>query len=277
MDKSELQAIKEKYLKEVNFRRSGDKSGVDYSYDILVCGGTGCKSCKSDEVLQKLREVISSKGLENVIAVHGVGCFGLCVNGPIVLIYPYDALYERVKVSDVEEIVEYANENLFKKTLNINDVNKNVDDLIETIYTIIVEEYEEKIKGLPKEVTDEFEKVIVLNIIDRYWTEHINTMSHLREGIGLRGYAQDDPLRAYTMEGFDLFDKMMQNIDKDVTILLIKAEITQNIERKEVSKKQITNDGKDHIKQVPKKVQKIGRNDPCPCGSGKKYKQCCGK
>ena len=179
--------------------------------------------------------------------------------------------------TDVEEIVEYANENLFKKTLNINDVNKNVDDLIETIYTIIVEEYEEKIKGLPKEVTDEFEKVIVLNIIDRYWTEHINTMSHLREGIGLRGYAQDDPLRAYTMEGFDLFDKMMQNIDKDVTILLIKAEITQNIERKEVSKKQITNDGKDHIKQVPKKVQKIGRNDPCPCGSGKKYKQCCGK
>lgn len=179
--------------------------------------------------------------------------------------------------TDVEEIVEYANENLFKKTLNINDVNKNVDELIETIYTIIVEEYEEKIKGLPKEVTDEFEKVIVLNIIDRYWTEHINTMSHLREGIGLRGYAQDDPLRAYTMEGFDLFDKMMQNIDKDVTILLIKAEITQNIERKEVSKKQITNDGKDHIKQAPKKVQKIGRNDPCPCGSGKKYKQCCGK
>ena len=179
--------------------------------------------------------------------------------------------------TDVEEIVEYANENLFKKTLNINDVNKNVDDLIETIYTIIVEEYEEKIKGVPKEVTDEFEKVIVLNIIDRYWTEHINTMSHLREGIGLRGYAQDDPLRAYTMEGFDLFDKMMQNIDKDVTILLIKAEITQNIERKEVSKKQITNDGKDHIKQAPKKVQKIGRNDPCPCGSGKKYKQCCGK
>ena len=101
--------------------------------------------------------------------------------------------------TDVEEIVEYANENLFKKTLNINDVNKNVDDLIETIYTIIVEEYEEKIKGLPKEVTDEFEKVIVLNIIDRYWTEHINTMSHLREGIYLRGYAQEDPLRAYTM------------------------------------------------------------------------------
>ena len=122
MDKSELQAIKEKYLKEVNFRRSGDKSGVDYSYDILVCGGTGCKSCKSDEVLQKLREVISSKGLENVIAVHGVGCFGLCVNGPIVLIYPYDALYERVKVSDVEEIVEQlVNGRLVERLLHHED------------------------------------------------------------------------------------------------------------------------------------------------------------
>lgn len=122
MDKSELQAIKEKYLKEVNFRRSGDQSGVDYSYDILVCGGTGCKSCKSDEVLQKLREVISSKGLENVIAVHGVGCFGLCVNGPIILIYPYDALYERVKVSDVEEIVEQlVNGRLVERLLHHED------------------------------------------------------------------------------------------------------------------------------------------------------------
>ena len=180
--------------------------------------------------------------------------------------------------NDVKEIVDYANENLFKQTLNVKDIKDNSENnLIEIIYNIIVEEYEEKIKGLPKEVTDEFEKVIVLNIIDRYWTEHINTMAHLREGIGLRGYAQDDPLRAYTMEGFEMFDQMMQNIDKDVTILLIKAEITQNIERKEVSKKQITNDGKDHIKQTPKKVKKIGRNDPCPCGSGKKYKQCCGK
>ena len=179
---------------------------------------------------------------------------------------------------DIEEIVDYANENLFKQTLNIKDVKtKDSKELIEIIYNIVVEEYEEKIKDLPPEVTDEFEKVIVLSIIDRYWTEHINTMSHLREGIGLRGYAQDDPLRAYTMEGFDLFDKMMQGIDKDITILLIKSEIKQNIERKEVSKKQITNDGKDHVKQAPKKVQKIGRNDPCPCGSGKKYKNCCGK
>ena len=108
--------------------------------------------------------------------------------------------------------------------------------------------------------------------------EHINTMSHLREGIHLRGYAQEDPLRAYTMEGFDLFDSMLQKIDQDVSVFLLKAEIRQNIERKEVSKKKITNEDKtETAKKKPKRVKKIGRNDPCPCGSGRKYKQCCGK
>ena len=180
--------------------------------------------------------------------------------------------------TDIEEITSYANENLLRKDLNPKDLNgRTEDDIIDIIYNIIVEEYEEKIKNVPREISDEFEKVIVLNIIDKYWTEHINTMSHLREGIHLRSYAHDDPLRAYTVEGYEMFDNMLQNIDKDVTIFLVKSEIKQNIERKEVSKEKITNDGKDAVKARPKKVDKIGRNDPCPCGSGKKYKQCCGK
>ena len=103
-------------------------------------------------------------------------------------------------------------------------------------------------------------------------------MSHLREGIYLREYAQEDPLRAYTMEGFDLFDAMMQKIDKDITILLVKSEIRQNIERKEVSKTKNTNRTDDTAVKIPKKNKvKVHRNDLCPCGSGKKYKQCCGK
>ena len=180
--------------------------------------------------------------------------------------------------TDIEEITSYANENLLRKDLNPKDLNgRTEDDIIDIIYNIIVEEYEEKIKNVPREISDEFEKVIVLNIIDKYWTEHINTMSHLREGIHLRSYAHDDPLRAYTVEGYEMFDNMLQNIDKDVTIFLVKSEIKQNIERKEVSKEKITNDGKDAVKAQPKKVDKIGRNDPCPCGSGKKYKNCCGK
>ena len=150
--------------------------------------------------------------------------------------------------------------------------------MIEYITDIVTHEYEEKLRDIPEEVKDEFEKAISLNVIDHYWTEHINTMSHLREGIYLRGYGQEDPLRAYTMEGFELFDKMMQKIDHDVTIMLIKAEIRRNIERKEVSKTKITNDGgKEQAKKQPKRVQKVGRNDPCPCGSGRKYKMCCGK
>ncbi len=180
---------------------------------------------------------------------------------------------------DYSEIVEFANENLLVKDIKESDVkNLSPEEVIDKLSKLVIDEYEEKIKDAPKEVTDEFEKVITLQVLDNYWMEHINTMSHLREGIHLRGYAQEDPLRAYTMEGFDLFDSMLQKIDKDVSIFLLKAEIRQNIERKEVSKKQITNDGgKETAKKTPKRVKKIGRNDPCPCGSGKKYKQCCGK
>ena len=180
---------------------------------------------------------------------------------------------------DYEEIKEYVNENLLKKDIKLSDIEGlSEEETIDVLVKKITEEYEEKIKEIPQEVTDEFEKAITLQVVDNYWMEHINTMSHLREGIHLRGYAQEDPLRAYTMEGYDMFDEMLQKIDKDVTTFLLRAEIRQNIERKEVAKKKITNEGgKEPAKKTPKRVKKIGRNDPCPCGSGKKYKQCCGK
>ena len=136
--------------------------------------------------------------------------------------------------------------------------------------------YEEKLEDIPEEVRDEFEKAISLRVIDNYWMEHISTMSLLRDGIGLRGYANTSPLQAYTMEGYQLFDEMIAKINRDISIYLLKSEIRQNIERKQVAKTAITNDSKDHAK-VQKKSTKVGRNDPCPCGSGKKYKQCCGK
>ena len=84
------------------------------------------------------------------------------------------------------------------------------------------------------------------------------------------------PLQAYTMEGYQLFDEMLSRINRDISIYLLKSEIRQNLERKQVVKNAITNDSKDHTK-IQKKSTKVGRNDPCPCGSGKKYKQCCGK
>ena len=151
--------------------------------------------------------------------------------------------------------------------------------MIDELSKMIQDEYEEKLKEIPEEIKNEFEKVISLNVIDKYWMEQINTMSHLKEGIFLRQYAQDNPLRAYTEEGFELFDTMLENIDKFVTLYLLKAEIRQNIERKEVAKNKSTNDSDDTRKgrTIKKKDKKIGRNDPCPCGSGRKYKQCHGK
>ena len=180
--------------------------------------------------------------------------------------------------NDYLEIVEFANQNLLEKDIKEAEVNDlSPEGLIDKLNDQVIAEYENKLKDIPMEVTAEFEKVITLQVLDNYWMEHINTMSHLREGIHLRGYAQEDPLRAYTMEGFDLFDSMMQRIDKDVSIFLLKAEIKHNIERKPVAKKTMTNDVKEDVKKAPKRVNKIGRNDACPCGSGKKYKQCCGK
>ena len=190
-------------------------------------------------------------------------------------LYPEEILTDE----DYKDILEFANEKLLKKDLKLKEIDgKEANDLIDYLCKKVIDEYEEKIKDIPEEVCNEFEKVITLQVLDNYWTEHINTMSHLREGIHLRGYAQEDPLRAYTMEGFDMFDKMLQNVDKDVSIFLLKAEIRQNIERKEKPKKLLTNDTEEQpVKKKPVKKQKIGRNDPCPCGSGKKYKQCCGK
>ena len=107
--------------------------------------------------------------------------------------------------------------------------------------------------------------------------DHINEMSLLREGIYLRGYGQENPLRAYTAEGYEMFDNLMDIIDTDITRFLIHAEVRQNTERKQVIKGKAVEDPNKIKKRQPKRKVKIGRNDPCPCGSGKKYKQCCGK
>lgn len=185
---------------------------------------------------------------------------------------------DRLTENDLSEILEYVNENLVKKAIKLAELeNLNEEEVVYLISSRVIEEYSKKVTDIPAEIVNEFEKAISLRVIDTYWMENINTMSILKEGIGLRGYAQENPLRAYTNEGFALFEEMLANIDKQTTLYLLKAEIRQNIERKQVEKPTSTNDGKEEMKRKPKKVAKIGRNEPCPCGSGKKYKQCCGK
>ncbi len=179
---------------------------------------------------------------------------------------------------DNGEILEFVNEHLLKRKINAIDLqDKTPDQIIDYLYNLLVNEYEEKLKEVPIEVTKEFEKAISLRVIDTHWMNHINTMAHLREGIYLRGYAQENPLRAYKTEGFDLYENLLSNIDKETTMFLVKAEIRQNIERKQVAKGEAVNDNNKTKKSSPKQVNKIGRNEPCPCGSGKKYKNCCGK
>ena len=185
---------------------------------------------------------------------------------------------EKLTKEDLQEIVEYFN-TLLREDIKFDEISSmDADAIIYFVKEKILNEYQEKIKKLPIEVVEEFEKVITLSVVDKYWTEHINAMEHFREAIYLRGYGQQDPLRAYTVEGFDLFNKMLQNIDQEITLFLVKSEISQNQERQEISKSKMTNDGKVKLKNKPKKTEKkVGRNDLCPCGSGKKYKQCCGK
>ena len=194
------------------------------------------------------------------------------------IVYSHLEEEENLTRNDKSEILERINE-LLKEKVTFEEIEyKSSSEIAEYLITKLTLEYESKIKKVPKDVTNEFEKAIMLRVIDTYWMEHINTMSHLREGIHLRSYAQNNPLREYKTEGYAMFDDLLSRIDAQTTTYLLKAEIRQNSERKKVSEKVTTNEDKSTVKKSsPKRVNKIGRNDPCPCGSGRKYKQCCGK
>ena len=186
---------------------------------------------------------------------------------------------DKLTINDIDNIIERFNANLLKsKKLNKKELeSKTVDEIIDYIYKIVVKDYENKLKDIPIEIQNDFEKAITLRIVDKNWMDQLDAMEHLKEGIGLRGYAQTNPLQAYALEGFELFDNMLAQINREITTFLLKAEVRQNLERHE-NKNIKTNDTKEETKKAPKRVsKKIGRNEPCPCGSGKKYKQCCGK
>ena len=139
--------------------------------------------------------------------------------------------------------------------------------------------YEAKETEFPEpEQFRELERVILLKVIDHKWMDHIDDMDQLRQGIGLQAYGQRDPLVEYKMSGFDMFDQMTAAIQEDTVKLLFHVKVEQKVEREEVAKVTGTNKD-DTTKAAPKKRanEKVYPNDPCPCGSGKKYKQCCGR
>lgn len=231
-----------------------------------------------DDVINQQREIIYEKRNEMLDneSIHNT-VLETFKNYISSLVFGHVSSESSLGYNDVKEILEPVNE-LLKKDINIDDLkDKKEEELIDIIYNKIEKEFNDKLKGIPEEIKNEFEKAIYLRVIDTYWMEHINTMSSLREGIHLRGYAQEDPLRAYTNEGFELFDDLIDNIEKQVSIYLMKAEIRQNTEREQVIKGEAVTDSNKVKKRAPKKTIKVGRNELCPCGSGKKYKQCCGK
>ena len=156
---------------------------------------------------------------------------------------------------------------------------KNVHQFIEELQEKAIEIYEAKEKEFPEEEhIRELERVVLLKMIDRRWMDHIDNMEQLRQSIGLQAYGQRDPLVEYRFAGYDMFDEMTQGISEDTVQALMHVRIQQPTVREEVAKVTGTNKDDSAAKQpIRRKEGKIYPNDPCPCGSGKKYKQCCGR
>ncbi len=138
--------------------------------------------------------------------------------------------------------------------------------------------YAMKEKEMGEENMRELERVVLLRAVDTRWMAHIDDMDQLRQGIGLRAYGQHDPIVEYKNVGFDMFEEMIQSIREDTVKVVLHARLNNPLQRKEVATPQVPNQGASEPgSRTVKKENKVGRNDPCPCGSGKKYKKCCGQ
>ena len=198
--------------------------------------------------------------------------------------------FEPVEVSDAKSketadynydgLLNYLNTNLFPvqhvEKAQLED--KSIDEMIDYISNLVKENYRQKEESIDPSIFHEFQTVIVLRVVDTHWMNHIDAMDALRQGIHLRSYGQINPLHEYQSEGFEMFNRLIERIEDDVTRYILRAEIRQNLQREEVAKPTATNSGKEEKKRpIQRQTEKVGRNDECPCGSGKKYKQCCGK
>ncbi len=154
------------------------------------------------------------------------------------------------------------------------------DELTELFFNAAVTTYERKEEAVTSPIMRELERVVLLRVVDEYWMDHIDAMQELRQGIRLRAYAQVNPIDAYKKESLEMFEEMISAIQGDTVRRIFSARIKSEAEvkRERVAEGIVaTTAGDGSVKKQPRKVQKIGRNDPCPCGSGKKYKQCCGR
>ncbi|TXN88053.1 preprotein translocase subunit SecA [Staphylococcus aureus] len=187
---------------------------------------------------------------------------------------------------EYQPFIDYINDIFLQEgDITEDDIKgKDVEDIFEVVWAKIEAAYQSQ-KDILEEQMNEFERMILLRSIDSHWTDHIDTMDQLRQGIHLRSYAQQNPLRDYQNEGHELFDIMMQNIEEDTCKFILKSvvQVEDNIEREKTTefgeaKHVSAEDGKEKVKPKPiVKGDQVGRNDDCPCGSGKKFKNCHGK
>ncbi|HDZ5895174.1 TPA: preprotein translocase subunit SecA [Staphylococcus aureus] len=187
---------------------------------------------------------------------------------------------------EYQPFIDYINDIFLQEgDITEDDIKgKDAEDICEVVWAKIEAAYQSQ-KDILEEQMNEFERMILLRSIDSHWTDHIDTMDQLRQGIHLRSYAQQNPLRDYQNEGHELFDIMMQNIEEDTCKFILKSvvQVEDNIEREKTTefgeaKHVSAEDGKEKVKPKPiVKGDQVGRNDDCPCGSGKKFKNCHGK
>ncbi|HDC3150661.1 TPA: preprotein translocase subunit SecA [Staphylococcus aureus] len=187
---------------------------------------------------------------------------------------------------EYQPFIDYINDIFLQEgDITEDDIKgKDAEDIFEVVWAKIEAAYQSQ-KDILEEQMNEFERMILLRSIDSHWTDHIDTMDQLRQGIHLRSYAQQNPLRDYQNEGHELFDIMMKNIEEDTCKFILKSvvQVEDNIEREKTTefgeaKHVSAEDGKEKVKPKPiVKGDQVGRNDDCPCGSGKKFKNCHGK
>lgn len=183
---------------------------------------------------------------------------------------------------EIEKLIHYLEDIcLPHKLVKVEDlINLSNDEIIKKLLDILEKIYHEKEEEFGEEHFREVERVILLRVVDQKWMDHIDNMDHLKQGIGLRAYKQMDPIQAYQMEGSAMFEEMIEGIKLDTVKFLYHIQIQKPVERERVAEETSASHGGDEgdVKKQPvRNENRVGRNDPCPCGSGKKYKNCCGK
>lgn len=237
-----------------------------------------------DDVLREQREIIYKQRFEVIEAEDGVR--DIVENMIASVVDRILATYlqeDDEEQQNYEAVINYVHANLLEQEdISLADIaGKERDEVKEIILNKVKERYDQKEAELTPEQMREFEKIILLRTVDTKWMDHIDQMDQLRQGIHLRAYAQNDPLREYQMEGYNMFEAMIANIEEEVARYIMKAQIQSNLRREAVvqNTKAVAGGQSAETKKRKPYVKKenIGRNDPCPCGSGKKYKHCHGR